>query len=161
MSATSCYVFAAEPGGLNYMQLIDACCALGTKMSVVVRDPKATQGLPIERTLRRLSEFRSGDALVREWPGTILLADYARIYWHTVGPGLAECLQELASNLFEWVHPEFPEDVCFYRADDSPILVTISHEKEAYLLLKDADLRVLRARTPQLASCIKYEGGDV
>jgi hypothetical protein len=123
-----------------------------------VRDLERDPGARINEKLARLGPFRIDAVRAREWPGTILLADQALVYSHRVAPGLQQVLQELASHLFEWGHPGAPEDLCFFRNDGSVILVTISHERDAYLLLSEQEFQHLPAKAPHLAVILRFEG---
>jgi len=44
-------------------------------------------------------------------------------------------LLKAVDSLYAWQHPEFPEDLCLLRPDGTPWLVTIAHEKDAFLEL--------------------------
>jgi hypothetical protein len=94
----------------------------------------------------------------REWPGTILLADEALVYWHHVAPGPQRVLEELATHLFEWVHPAAPEDPCFFRAHGRVILVTTSHEGDSYLMLTEPEFQALTERAPHVVAILRLEG---
>jgi hypothetical protein len=66
-------------------------------------------------------------------------------------------MKELASGLFQWVGYA-PEDPCFFRADGEVLLVTTSHERDAYLMLSEEEYQGLRLRFPDLASLLHLEG---
>jgi hypothetical protein len=153
-----CYVFVSEPAGSEYADLIDFCCSLASKMILVVRDPQIRPGDAIRQRLAKLQPYRIEALRSREWPGTILYEDEAAVYWHHVTPGLQQCMKELASHLFEWVHPDAPEDPCFFRDDGQVVLVTISHERDAYLMLTEAEFVALEERFPGLAAILRKEG---
>lgn len=155
---TKCYVITAEPAGVVYDELVRFCCSRAATMIVVVRDPEREPGASINEKLTRLASFRTDRVRAREWPGTVLLADQALVYRHRVAPGLELVLRQLESRLFDWLHPAAPEDLCFLREDDRPILVTTSHERDAYLLLTEQELRVLSETAPHLAAILKLEG---
>lgn len=154
----NCYVFVNEPAGSKYADLIDFCCTLASKMILVVRDPQIDPGDAIKQRLAEFQPHRIKALRAREWPGTILYADEAEVYWHHVTPGLQKGMKELASHLFEWVHPDAPEDPCFFRDDDQVVLVTISHERVAYLMLTEAESIALEERFPGLAATLRKEG---
>lgn len=158
MSEMNCYVFTTEPDGVAYAELVELCCCLTSKFILVVRDPQIDPGARIEQHLARLSDHRVQSVRANEWPGTILLGHEALVHWHRVEPGVREALQEIASHLFEWVHPAFPEDPCFFRADGSALLVTTSHERDAYLLLTEHEHRALTERAPAVAAILRLEG---
>jgi hypothetical protein len=158
MSETNCYVFTTEPEGASYVELVAFCCSLASKMILVKRDPDIGPGAGISEKLAQLSEFQIGVALAREWPGTTLYGHEALIYSYRVAPGLSNVLQVLASHLFAWMHPEAPEDMCFFRESDRVLLVTTSHEADAYLYLSAGEFQNLTTRAPHMAAILRLEG---
>jgi hypothetical protein len=157
MEPVNCYVLTTEAEGDDYAQLIEFCCSIASKMLVVVRDPGRTPDPRTEEKLAALSSFRTEAVLAKEWPGTILFGHEATVYWHRVAPGLAQLLRQMESRLFAWLVPS-PEDLCFLREDGRAILVTTSHEGDAYLLLTEEEHRQLSAQAPRLASILRFEG---
>jgi hypothetical protein len=148
-----CYVFSAEPSGPTYDALIDFCCSAAARMMFVVQDPHPS----IEQ---KLTHFRSdfiNEERVREWPGTILHDGEATAYWHTVTPRLQQTLKAQADRLFAWVG-YMPEDPCFFRVDGQVLLVTTSHERDAYLMLTDAEHMMIQQTFPALAAILREEG---
>jgi hypothetical protein len=153
----ACYVFVSEPAELTYAELVRFCCSVSASMILVVRDPEIDPGPLIQNRLARLQPFFVTSSRSMSWPGTQLLADEATVYRHRIAPGLESEMLVLASRLFEWVHPDAPEDPCFLRGDDSPVLVTISHERDAYLLLTRQENEILHSRFKTLASIVRPE----
>jgi len=70
---------------------------------------------------------------------------------------VAHALGSAAHNLFQWQQPALPEDLCLLRADGSPWLTTISHERDAYLSLTDPELDQLSRRCPDLLGHLRAE----
>jgi hypothetical protein len=158
MSAMDCYVFTSEPEGAAYAELVEFCCSVASKMILVVRDPEKDSGARIKEKLARLNEFHVEAVRAREWPGTILMGHDALVYSYRVAPGLQQVLQELATRLLEWLHPAAPEDLCFFRADGRVILVTTSHEGDAYLMLTEPEFQALKERAPHVVAILRLEG---
>jgi hypothetical protein len=153
-----CYVFRAEPDGADYADLIEFCCEHSTKMILVVRDPQIDPGSGIKAKLARLEPYLEQVGLAEEWPGTRLLTDKATLFRYRVAPGLQKEVQRMASRLFEWIHPDAPEDVCFLRSEGQALMVTTTHEHDAYLLLAKAEFAILEGRYPHVASLLQREG---
>lgn len=152
-----CYVFSTEPSGARYQDLIKFCCSIASKMLLVVRDPEKEPGVKISSVLARLEPFLRESVSTNTWPGTLLLADQARVYKYRVSDDLASILCDLKASLFEWIHPEAPEDLCFCRENEEPLLVTTSHEHDAYLLLTPEEQAVLVRQFPDLAGALEKE----
>jgi hypothetical protein len=158
MDAMNCYVLTSAPEGTAYAELVAFCCSLASKMILVVRDAERSPDPRIEERLMGLQEFRIETRRAREWPGTVLFDHDAMVYWHRVTPSLEAALLSQSSHLFEWVHPAAPEDPCFFRADGSVLLVTTSHEADAYLILSESEFSRLADRAPELLKTLRLEG---
>lgn len=152
-----CYVFSSEPADATYRDLIKFCCSIASEMLLVVRDPALDPGAAIRGMLDRLDPHLMESARSNKWPGTILLTDQATVYRYRVSPDLASLLSETMTRLFGWLHPEAPEDLCFCRRDGEPLLVTTSHEHDAYLLLSASEQALLASRYPDLAALLREE----
>ena len=121
---------------------------------MVVREPAPA----IEEALRQLRPDFLKEEQVHEWPGTILLyGGQATAHWYAVSPRLRENLKALADGLFGWVGYK-PEDPCFFRANGQVLLVTTSHEREAYMLLTEKEFEALQRDYPGLAAILGEEG---
>lgn len=155
----NCYIFAIEPMGAAYAELVAFCCLLASKMILIVRDPQKDPGDAIKQKLARLEACRIETVLAREWPGTVLHAHDAAVHWYQVTADLEQGMRELAPRLYAWAHSGgAPEDPCFFRADGQVVLVTVAHEHDAYLMLTESELLLLQERFPNLASLLREEG---
>lgn len=152
-----CYVFSMEPAGATYRDLIKFCCSLASKMLLVVRDPDMDPGVKIRSVLTRLAPFLVETVRSNQWPGTELLTDQAMVYGYRVSEDLARLVSEMTTSLFGWLHPNAPEDPCFCRSDGEPLLVTTSHEHDAYLLLTASEHALLEHKFPDLAAMLRKE----
>lgn len=152
-----CYVFTQEPTQATYLQLIDFCCSMASQMLLVVRDPQLDPGEEIASKLSSLRPFLVRQALQREWPGTVLLSDDATVYTYSLGGGFEAVLKSQVQSLYAWIHPDAPEDPCFLRDTGDPLLITTSHEQEAYLLLSAQEGEVLRRDFPEVGAIVKKE----
>jgi len=154
-----CFVFSVPPKGRVYLELVQFGCSVASKLLLVVRDPQIDPGEGIRGALLTLQPYLIKSGVASQWPGTILLsADMATLYWYRIAEGLEPLLLHMQSDLFEWLHPQAPEDPCFCRHDDEPVLVTISHEHDAYLLLSEPEIALMRSRFPVLAAAVRWEG---
>jgi len=91
-----------------------------------------------------LSNYLIERKTVSKWPGTELLVNnyfpdnYADICRYAFNKETSSILCNSNENLFEWLEPNFPEDLTFYK-NDRPIFVSITHEKDAYFEIDEAD----------------------
>jgi hypothetical protein len=124
-------------------------------MMFVVQDPHPS----IDQKLAHFKADFINEELIRQWPGTILLAKEATAYWHTVTPHLQQTLKAQAARLFEWVG-YMPEDPCFFRMNGQTLLVTTSHERNAYMILTDEEHAIIQQMFPALAAILQEEGDE-
>lgn len=136
-----------EPRGEVLAQLLRFCGRCSEQMTLVVRDMDLAESG--EAFLTSVSSFLTQSTRSREWPGTILQSGDATVLTYAVGPDLIETLLRSVTGLYAFSQPRFPEDPCFY-AGTSDFLVTISHERDAYLVLDECELEVLLLEVPGL-----------
>lgn len=153
-----CYSFRQEPTGTVYSQLVLFCVTLADRFLLVERDPECPADDRLSGILDDLRPHLLETRLAKEWPGTRLLADEARLYWFRADSSLAGKLCALQPGLFDWVHPSAPEDPCFLRPDGEALLITISHERDAYLVLTDSERTELDLKFSLLAATLEHEG---
>jgi hypothetical protein len=149
-----CFVFQEEPVGVEYCSLLDFCCSAAAELMLVVQWPSPV----IDEVLRKLLPDLLRTEEVDEWPGTRLYGGRATVYRYAVTSRLCEMLKALAGGLFEWVAVG-PEDPCFFRKNGQVLLVTTSHERDAYMYLTEAEHETLERDFPNLASRLRVEGG--
>lgn len=152
------YVFDSPPSGSVYIELLKLGCRLASEAVLVVAEPGRDPGAAISDELSVLRPFLIEQRLAREWPGTVSLVHPSTVYRYRTCPDLAIALASLRQGLLDWRHPEAPEDLSFVRANGRPLLVTTSHEGEAYLLLDDAERALVGIEFPALASALQPDG---
>lgn len=76
--------------------------------------------------------------LAKSWPGTQLTGHFEKVYVVAFDSELGRRMSETASHLSQWTQwhsPSLPEDLCLFREGDAaPVLVSVTHEGEAWLL---------------------------
>ena len=143
------YGLRREPKEGAYRQLIDFVVATGTTALLVVRR-HPHPGSSCERFVERLAPYIVSSSEEPEWPGTRLIDDVATVHRISLDYGSGELLKYAVDGLYEWRHPEFPEDFCAFREDGSTLLGSIAHEEEGWLFLTEAELAKLRDGWPAL-----------
>lgn len=103
-----------------------------------------------QAALNRLEPFLIQREERSEWPGTQLFDDTAEVSTFKLSPATATVLAETAESLFSWTQPELPEDLCLFREDGEPWLITITHEKDAYMVLSPDERAALIESIPSL-----------
>lgn len=139
----------SEPVDETYRQLLARCAIYSTTAMVVVRRPSDLTPAP-RAFLEKLEPWIISKEAKSEWPGTILEGFAADIYTFRLDSDVVSVLQSTANGLYQWEQPDLPEDLCFFRPDGSPILVTISHERDSYLNLTETEAEALVVSIPRL-----------
>ena len=117
----------------GYFELLSELLRVSNKFSFVIRSDY-TMSETEKDILSLFERFLLLEAEVETWPGTVLLyGKKARIYYYTFNQETLELLQKTSNDLYEWLHPEKPEDICFYN-NDTPVFASISHERDSFFL---------------------------
>jgi hypothetical protein len=146
--------FKHEPRGASYRALIDFVVPRFPACLLVLRSEMPERnGITTFRS--RMKNHLLSEALEAEWPGTRLLgAARARVLRYALNVEAGAILMDVSSGLYAWRQPGLPEDFCVLRDDGSAWLTTISHERDAYLTLTDAELVELREQAPEVLHCL-------
>ena len=95
--------------------------------SFVVR-PKMSNS-QIEEIIRTLRYEEHKQFKSRYWPGTELFDEEAEVYIFKISKKTKKSLIKICPNVFDWITPKFPEDICFYNDNLRAVFFSISHEK--------------------------------
>lgn len=138
------YTFVREPRGLIYRNLldfsVDECSA-----ALLVARSDVDLGPNAKVVMESLGPFLLSETESHMWPGTVLHGGAtALVMTYRLDHASVALLTEAADGLYDWIQPDLPEDLCLLRADDTPWMVTITHEKDSYLELTDKELHKLQ-----------------
>jgi hypothetical protein len=143
------YDIVREPRGESYSTLIDFCAGLSRSATVVIREPDWLDDEG-RRVLSELRRFQLGETQASAWPGTRLTNGTATVYSIPIIETVIEIVKESAAGLYDWQQPSRPEDLCFIRENGEPVLATIAHEEDAFLLLSEEEFFKLSSLLPAL-----------
>lgn len=110
--------------------------------SFVIRKSENVSGR-VSDLLESLEHYQVDVKEVSEWAGTKLLWDKAMLYTYHLNNESAYVLYTYENYLFNWLLPQLPEDLVFYKKN-RPLFVSITHEQEAYFELEDDDTFFLK-----------------
>ena len=117
----------------NYTELLEKLLEIANKFSFVIRSDYTITKAEIN-ILKSFEKYLLLETETESWPGTILLyGKKARIFYYPFRQETFELLKEAGNDLYEWLHPEKPEDLCFYR-DEKPVFASISHERDCFFI---------------------------
>ena len=142
---------AEEPRGVNYNALLDYTLGKFPMFLLVFRPEDLSLNNHGEHTKSRLSEFIIREEKSFKWPGTQIFTDEeATIYYYKIQYGSIHILKDVAEGLYDWQQPDLLEDLCILRQDETPWLVSIAHESEAYLDITQEEVVHLGKQLPDL-----------
>ena len=138
------YTFLTEPRHNAYRELLRLSGAFCSE-AILVRRDSLDVSARFEQVMTALRPFIVRIAETSEWPGTVLLTETATVSRFSLYAESIEILSSYADGLYSWRQPDLPEDLCLLRPDGQPFLVTIAHERDAYLDLAEEAESFLRA----------------
>lgn len=143
-----------EPKDDLYQDLIGYATRDCTTALLVVRDPSFLSPSG-KNVLAQLETFLKEKKESSDWPGTILYDHTAWVFLYRFGQDSAAIFRSVAHALFDWQHPDLPEDLCLLRENKEPWLVSIAHERDAYFQLdQDEKVRLFKA-LPSLTNILR------
>ncbi|MBE2188084.1 MAG: hypothetical protein IAE98_01335 [Candidatus Kapabacteria bacterium] len=119
-------------------------------MFVVRRDVTELNTQEISNVIELFKKFLVNTTETDEWPGTKLINDTATVYLFALNDESAILLNHIAMNFDDWIHPSFPEDLCFLRTSSDEFLTTIIHERDAYFILSEAEHHLIQNLFPDI-----------
>lgn len=143
------YKLLDDVKGENYSQLLQQSLSYCSSFILVIRHSIGVNDSARD-VLNRLKPFLIQRKERSEWPGTQLIDHTAQVRTFKLSPATATVLAETTRSLFSWTHPDLPEDLCLFREDGEPWLVTIAHEKDGYLILSPDERTALTKAIPSL-----------
>ncbi len=137
-----------DVSGADYTSLVATACERYSQFSLVWRDQLSfdPSARSIQHELRRFQITRSRTS---HWPGTQLIGTRADVIRYSIGAARTGVLSR-SGSLFGWRSPDFPEDLCFYSADGSCTIATVSHEQTAWFFERDWHSLLPASAAPQI-----------
>jgi len=149
-SSRTSYGLRREPRGAEYRGLVAALGWIATHALVVVRD-EVWLGVAGEKLVDELAAAGATPARVDRWPGTALAAGgRATLLRAALDARVRHLLSESAEGLYDWQQPSRPEDLAFLRKDGTPLLGSVAHARDGFLVVDDDELERLSLTLPWL-----------
>lgn len=143
----------ALPDRASYLALLDLCLEECETFSIVLNETVVPRpSASALEAIGKLKPFIVSDTKETKWPGggTVMPGDFGRVVRVKLSPDSLLILKSLAANLHDWLHPDLPEDLAFYRRDDSVFFASISHEKCSYFEFQPGEEERARLRLPSV-----------
>ena len=96
--------------------------------------------------LRGLKPYLIDTYRTRTWPGTRLLGN-ASVDLHKcrLTGESAAIIRGSVASLWDWIGPQYPEDLSFLRPTGIPWFISITHERDAFFKINDNGCAVVEA----------------
>jgi len=143
------YSLLKEPRDKLYGDILDYGLQICGVALLVVDGELAPRG---ESVLNKLEPLLISRKESSEWPGTSIQGGVATVLCYTYNSQCVNILKMFTKALYEWLDPEFPQDLCLLRSDGSSWLVSIAHEKDGYFYLTEVEMSNLIRSIPELQS---------
>lgn len=118
--------FTNEPRGEVYIRLIDLAQRQGDMFSLVWHEDRGNNRLESEIG-RRLEPFVLSDIITCKWPGTFTFPYPGNLCTYQLNQDTGKVLKTL-EGLYDWLAPDFPEDLNFYIDSGDVWLTSVAHE---------------------------------
>lgn len=119
-------------------------------MFVVRRDVTELNLQEISKVIKLFEKFLVNTTETDEWPGTKLINNTALVYLFELNDESANQLIQIAESFDDWIHPIFPEDLCFLRTRTNEFLTVITHERDAYFILSEDEHNQIQNLFPNI-----------
>jgi len=149
------FTLSIEPTGMEYRAILDACirhCSAG----LLVERPSLGMSEQGKLVIEKIRPWIREEKHCSEWPGTKLYGHTALVRVFAFDRDSARVLQDSADSLYQWQQPALPEDLCLLRPDGDPWLVSISHERDAYMKISEDERNYLARSVPELTATLRY-----
>lgn len=144
-----------EPRGRLYADLLDFLGRISISCSLVIREPQRLS--PKARwILSDLDTVLIKEIEVSSWPGTRLIDNVANLQFYRLPDAIA-FLKANSEGLYDWLAPDAPEDLAFWRTESTEILSSCAHEQFADLRLTPAEASALRTQVPGISSILRHQ----
>jgi hypothetical protein len=144
----STFTVTAELRGSLYIAVLREALHHCSRFSLVERT-MPVPGKSVAATSAQLSAYLLQERSVSEWPGTRLLRGSAILREYALSEASVEQLGAV-EGIYDWRHPDRPEDLILWRNAAEPWLVTIAHERDAYFKLTPGERQALVDKLPGL-----------
>ena len=150
------YSILGEPMGEVFEALLGLAIDHCSTLQLVVR-PSLGLSDKGSALLGRLQALLIEKLETARWPGTVLMDETATLWRFRFNADSARIVTEAQPRLY-WTQPQLPEDLSLLRMSGEPWLVTIAHERDAYLCLEEDERLKLQVRLPELLLTEEKQG---
>ena len=153
------YLLKTEPSPGAFCDIFDhAVDRCGFAVAVV--RPLSRMSPRGEEVLKRLEPFLAEKKVSNKRPGSKVLAENALLYKYKYGAPFSDAVQELNDHLYNWLQPNFPEDICLLRENEEPWFVSCSNKKVSYFSLAEPEKNELVQKIPEMGRILMRDKSE-
>jgi hypothetical protein len=145
VSARKTYDLLDEPTGPDYAGLLE--CALVQCTTAVLTVPLADMDPEGQATVESLARFQQAKSVTAA--GSLVRYALSR--------ESVTVLQEATAGLYGWQHPGLPDNLCLYRGDGSPWLVSSAGAHIGYLEVSPFEKLLIGRTAPGLIAVLAHQ----
>jgi len=122
---------------LRFSNLLQFSKSMNGSFLMVKRNTLGPKGTSL---IQKLAPFLIKRERTSHWPGTVLLTgQQCEVIQYRLTNEAIEILKNEFKDIFELIGPEYPEDLCFLRSTGEAWFVSISHERDYYVILTEEE----------------------
>ena len=145
VSARKTYDLLDEPTGPDYAGLLE--CALVQCTTAVLTVPTGEMEPEGQATVESLARFQQAKSITAS--GSLVRYALSR--------DSVTVLQEATGGLYGWQHPGLPDNLCLYRGDGSPWLVSSAGARIGYLEVSPFEKLLIGRTAPGLIAVLAHQ----
>jgi hypothetical protein len=113
--------------------ILDSLLNYANRFSFVIRNKESITAEE-KKVIDLFQPFEFQRKETFEWPGTKLFGRRkATVFYYFYNQNTYKLLLKECKELYGWLHPNRPEDLCFY-VNTIPVFASISHERDSFFL---------------------------
>lgn len=117
----------------EYKKLLDFIGKNSQSFALIIREPEKSANAM--KFVESLGKYLIKTEMVSEWPGTKLIGTKAKRSIFKVTDETIKIIRQFSVNLSSWIEPDLPEDLSFFNANGTALLVSITHENDFWVSL--------------------------
>lgn len=117
----------------EYKNLLNWLGKHSQSFALILREPKKSS--EAMKFIESLGKYLIKTEMVSEWPGTKLIGSEAKRSTFKATDEAIKILLASSDSLSSWIEPDLPEDLSFFNASGTELLVSITHENDFWLSL--------------------------
>jgi len=152
------YVLKNEPTPGAFCDILDFAVTKCVEALLVIQ-PLSRMSPKGESVLKMFEPFMVEKTVSSKWPGSKLSGPNALVHRYRFDQEFSDLMQKLNDRLYSWLQPNFPENFCLLKEKKTPWFISLTHEKDSYFSLEEAEKNELVQKIPEVGRILKRDDG--